>query len=208
MTAQPPTGPTRVPPPPRPVPPLPPGFLQDGAAEGTDAAGRTAAPGRTAGTRPGSGPGVPEGRAGLPPGAPAPDPPGTWLPANDGTGPYAGGPFAALPTWRPEPRAPWAIAWTGVSTAASVMMLFIGGLFGYFSPMFCGSCDRAELDRFGVYYWCYWAVLLLVAVLALTAAVLPMRKRFAVARVTLGATAMALSFAAPVVYHQLLATVR
>ncbi|WP_399088228.1 hypothetical protein ACGH2B_13055 [Streptomyces sp. BBFR2] len=203
MTAQPPTGPARVPPPPRPVLSLPPGFIQGGA--GADAAVRAAAAGRADGTRPG--PGIPAGQDGVPPGAPAPATPGTWLPANDGTGPYAGGPLAALPTWRPESRAPWAIAWTGVSTAASVMMLFLGGLFGYFSPMFCGSCDRAELDRFGVYYWCYWAVLLLVAVLALTAAVLPMRKRFAVARVVVGATAMLLSFVAPVVYHQLLTTV-
>ncbi|GAA3189432.1 MULTISPECIES: hypothetical protein [Streptomyces] len=186
MTALPPAVPARKPAPPhaappRPVPSLPPGFLQEGAAVRAEEAG----------------PGA--GTVGAAPGA--------WLPANDGTGPYAGGPLAALPSWRPEPRDPWAIAWTAVASVATTSMVGIGALFGYISPIWCGSCDKAEQHRFDHYYWGYWVALLIPLILLIGGSSLPPHKRYATVRIVFLASAMALSVLIPVLYYELLGTV-
>jgi hypothetical protein len=132
---------------------------------------------------------------------------GTWLPANDGTGPCAAGPFAGMPSRRPEPGDPWAIVWTAVSSVVTTSMVALGALFAYISPIWCGSCNDAQLHRFAHYYWGYWIALLIPVILLIGGGSLPPHKRHAATRIAFMASAATLSVLIPVLYYVLLGTV-
>ncbi len=172
-----------MPPPPRPVLPLPPGFVQEGAAGAAGAEGRARPDGGASGAAP-----------------------GTWLPANDGTGPYAGGPLAALPSWRPEPQDPWAILWTAVASILTTSFVGLGALFAYISPIWCDSCGRAQQHRFTLYFAGYCGALLLPVVLLIVGSSLPSYRRYAFPRIVALTAATVLAVLLPVLYYRLLGT--
>lgn len=151
------------------------------------------------GPQPGAGSAHPDPR-------PTAAPPRTWLPADDGTGPYAGGPFAGVPGWRPEPRDPWAILWTSASSILTTSMVSLDALFGFLSPIYCDSCNDAELHRFGLYFWGYCGALLLPVILLIVGSALPPHKRYATARIVFGASALVFSIVIPLLYYGLLGT--
>ncbi|MFF9480541.1 hypothetical protein [Streptomyces sp. NPDC014733] len=178
MTALPSAGPARTPPRPRPVL-LPPGFVQEGAASAEGRAERARPDAGPTGTAPGAGP-----------------------PADDGTGS-----LAALPSRLPEPRDPWAVLWTAVGSIVTTSMVWLGVVFAFLSPMWCDSCDKAQLHRFALYFWGYCGALLLPVVLVIAGASLPPYKRYATARIVFLTAATTFSVLLPVLYYALLGTV-